>query len=60
MKFRDREVELGEGELLVVPSGVEHRSVAREERWILLFEPMSTVNTGEIQHALRNEQPDWI
>jgi mannose-6-phosphate isomerase-like protein (cupin superfamily) len=46
IELRDRTVELGEGELLVVPRGVEHRPVADEEAWILLFEPATTVNTG--------------
>jgi len=43
MEFRDRTVVLGPGELIVVPRGVEHRPVADHE---LLFEPASTVNTG--------------
>jgi mannose-6-phosphate isomerase-like protein (cupin superfamily) len=46
MQFRDREVPLREGEMLVVPRGVEHRPVADEEVSVLLFEPASTVNTG--------------
>jgi mannose-6-phosphate isomerase-like protein (cupin superfamily) len=46
MQFRDRTVELREGELIIVPRGVEHRPVAREEAHVLLFEPASTRNTG--------------
>jgi mannose-6-phosphate isomerase-like protein (cupin superfamily) len=46
MEFRDRSVELREGEMLVVPRGVEHRPVAREEVCVMLFEPAATVNTG--------------
>jgi len=46
MEFRDREVWLEEGELIVVPRGVEHRPVADEEVSVLLFEPASTLNTG--------------
>ena len=46
MEYRDRSVELHEGELLVVPRGVEHRPVAEKECSILLFEPAATVNTG--------------
>lgn len=49
MEFRDRVVELGEGELLVVPRGVEHRPVAPEEAEIVLFEPASTLNTGNVR-----------
>ena len=48
MKFRDREVRLDEGELLIVPRGVEHLPVAAEEAWVLFFEPKGTVNTGNV------------
>jgi len=52
MEFRDRHVWLEEGEFLIVPRGVEHRPVAEEEAEVLLFEPASTLNTGN----LRNER----
>jgi mannose-6-phosphate isomerase-like protein (cupin superfamily) len=48
IEFRDRHVRLQEGEFIVVPRGVEHRPVAEEEAWILLFEPASTLNTGNV------------
>jgi mannose-6-phosphate isomerase-like protein (cupin superfamily) len=60
MEFRDRAVVLREGELLVVPRGVEHRPVAEEEVWLLLFEPAATVNTGSAGGALTVAQPAWI
>ncbi len=47
MELRDRALELGEGQLVVVPRGVEHRPVADEECCVLLFEPAGTVNTGD-------------
>jgi mannose-6-phosphate isomerase-like protein (cupin superfamily) len=51
MEFRDRTVELGEGELIVVPRGVEHRPVAADgEVSLMLFEPASTLNTGNVQN----------
>jgi GrpB-like predicted nucleotidyltransferase (UPF0157 family)/mannose-6-phosphate isomerase-like protein (cupin superfamily) len=50
MEFRDRHVWLGEGEFLVVPRGVEHRPVAEEEAHVLLFEPASTLNTGNVRN----------
>jgi mannose-6-phosphate isomerase-like protein (cupin superfamily) len=50
IEFRDRTVELGPGELLVVPRGVEHRPVADEEVELLLFEPAATRNTGNVVH----------
>src|SRR4051812_10058506 len=46
MEFRDRTVDLAEGEMLCVPRGVEHRPVADREVSVLLFEPAATVNTG--------------
>ena len=52
MEMRDRTVILEEGELFVVPRGVEHRPVADGEAHVLLFEPAGTVNTGN----LRNER----
>ena len=48
IEFRDKTVWLEEGEFIVVPRGVEHRPVADEEAWILLFEPASTLNTGNV------------
>lgn len=48
MEFRDRSVVLEEGEFLIVPRGVEHRPVADEEVEVILFEPLSTVNTGDV------------
>lgn len=50
MELRDRDIWLEEGELLVVPRGVEHRPVAEEEVDVLLFEPASTLNTGNVQN----------
>ncbi len=50
IEFRDRAVTLGPGELLVVPHGVEHRTVADEETEVLLFEPAATRNTGNVVH----------
>lgn len=48
MEFRDRNVELNEGDFLIVPKGVEHRPNASEEVWVMLFEPASTLNTGNV------------
>ena len=47
MEFRDRTVRLRQGEFLIVPKGVEHRPVAEREARVMLFEPVSTVNTGD-------------
>ncbi len=48
MEFRDRHEWIEEGEFMVVPRGVEHRPVADEECWVVLFEPASTLNTGNL------------
>ena len=60
VQFRVRTVELGEGEIIVVPRGVEHRPVADEEVSVLLFEPASTLNTGNAGGDKTVAQPDWI
>ncbi len=48
LEFRDHVEEIGEGEMVVVPRGLEHRPVADEECHILLFEPAGTRNTGNL------------
>lgn len=60
LEFRDRAVELEEGEFLVVPRGVEHRPVAAEEVHVVLIEPATTVNTGNIRNGHTVASPDWI
>jgi mannose-6-phosphate isomerase-like protein (cupin superfamily) len=50
MEFRDRHVWVEEGEFLIVPRGVEHRPVAEQEAHVLLFEPASTLNTGDVRN----------
>ena len=50
MDFRDRSVWIEEGEFIVVPRGVDHRPVAEKEAHVLLFEPASTLNTGDVQN----------
>lgn len=51
IELRDRNVALGPGELFIVPAGVEHRPVAREEVHLLLIEPTGTPNTGDSRTA---------
>jgi mannose-6-phosphate isomerase-like protein (cupin superfamily) len=52
MEFRNKTVLIHEGEFIIVPRGVEHKPVAEEEVELLLFEPASTLNTGNIQNDL--------
>jgi mannose-6-phosphate isomerase-like protein (cupin superfamily) len=56
MEFRDRDVWLEEGEFLIVPRGVEHRPVADVEAQVLLFEPATTLNTGNVRNELTTEE----
>jgi mannose-6-phosphate isomerase-like protein (cupin superfamily) len=48
MEFRDKTVTLNEGEMIIVPKGVEHRPVAEQEVWVMLFELATTLNTGNV------------
>jgi mannose-6-phosphate isomerase-like protein (cupin superfamily) len=52
MHFRDKIITVNEGEFLIVPHGVEHKPVANEEVHIMLFEPATTVNTGNIENDM--------
>lgn len=60
MDFRDHTVEVREGEMIVVPKGVEHRPRADEEVHIILFEPVSTLNTGNVQNEMTVTDLEWI
>lgn len=50
MRFRDREVQVGPGEFLIVPRGVEHQPVAEDECEVVLLEPRTTLNTGNVRN----------
>ena len=58
--FRDGKVTLNEGEMFVVPKGVEHKPVADQECHILLFEPVGTVNTGRVVDEKTVTHTEWI
>lgn len=57
---QQRDVWLEEGEFIVVPRGVEHRPVADEEAEVLLFEPASTLNTGNVQDEFTVPKLEWL
>ena len=59
IQLRDRDLWLREGEFAVIPRGVEHRPVASEEVHVLLLEPKTTVNTGNVQDE-RTRPAEWI
>src|SRR4051794_23912244 len=60
MELRDRAIEMNEGDMLIVPRGVEHRPVAKEEVWVMLFEPASTLNTGNVENEKTKHVLDKI
>ena len=60
MEFRDREVWIEEGEFIVVPRGVQHRPVAEEEASVMLFEPATTLNTGNVTGEMTVVELDRI
>jgi len=50
MELRDRNIDLKTGQFVIVPRGVEHRPVAERECQVMLFEPASTLNTGDVRN----------
>lgn len=60
IEFRDDKVHLREGEMFVVPRGVEHRPVAPGECHVLLVEPAGVVNTGEVLSELTADSDRWV
>ena len=60
LEFRDKMVEVNEGEMIVVPIGVEHRPIAEEEVWIMLFEPAKIKHTGEVKSDLTVDKYEKI
>jgi mannose-6-phosphate isomerase-like protein (cupin superfamily) len=60
IEFRDKTEWLEPGEFIVVPRMVEHRPVADEEAWILLFEPASTLNTGNVENEMTMHELDRV
>ena len=60
IEFRDRTVTVREGELCVVPRGVEHKPVAREECHVMIIEPGGVINTGDAASDLTAPNDQWI
>ena len=53
-------VTLEEGEMLIIPKGIEHKPIAKEEVWVLLFEPSNIKHTGDVKHELTKESFERI
>ena len=60
LEFEDGAVTLEPGEFYIVPRGVEHRPVAQEEVHLLMFEPASTLNTGNVRSDRTVDKPERI
>jgi mannose-6-phosphate isomerase-like protein (cupin superfamily) len=60
IKLRDRDILLREGEFVIIPKGVEHLPIAEEEAHVLLLEPKTTLNTGNLQNERTVSNPDQI
>ena len=60
IKLRDRDVVLEEGECVIVPRGVEHKPVVEDEVHVLLFEPVGTLNTGNVRNDRTLEDLEHI
>ncbi len=60
IKLRDRDIWLHEGEFAIIPKGVEHLPIADEEAQILLLEPKSTLNTGNVQDEFTVADPERL
>ncbi len=60
IKLRDGDLWLEPGELAIIPHGVEHKPVAEDEVHVVLLEPESTLNTGNVREERTVEAPAWI
>ncbi len=60
IEFKEKTIELNEGEMYVVPKGIEHRPFAENECKIMLIEPKGVINTGENEGELTAENDIWI
>ncbi len=62
MEFRDRTEVVKEGEMIIVPRGVEHNPYTKggEEVWVMLFEPAATLHTGAVEHERTHNDQQWI
>jgi mannose-6-phosphate isomerase-like protein (cupin superfamily) len=59
IRLRERDLTIGEGEFVIIPKGVEHLPVAEEEVQVLLIEPKTTLNTGDVRNE-RTVEAEWI
>jgi mannose-6-phosphate isomerase-like protein (cupin superfamily) len=60
IELEEKEIVLHEGECVVIPKGVLHKPKAESECWIMLFEPIETINTGDLENEKTVKNPEWI
>jgi len=60
IKLRDHDIHLDEGECVVIPKGVEHIPIAEDEVHVMLLEPKTTINTGDVQNERTVTGEQWI
>ena len=60
MEFKDKTIDVSPGEFIIVPRGIEHKPVAKDEVHILLFEPSSTRNTGNVENERTRNKREKI
>ncbi|HEY7357049.1 MAG TPA: cupin domain-containing protein [Ktedonobacterales bacterium] len=60
IRLRDQDIHLEPGEFVIIPKGVEHLPIATEEVQMLLLEPKTTLNTGDVQNERTVSNPEWI
>ena len=59
IRLRERDLTIGEGEFVIIPKGVDHLPVAEEEVQVLLIEPKTTLNTGDVRNE-RTVEAEWV
>ena len=60
MKLRDGDLQVSEGEFVIIPRGMEHMPVADDECWIMLLEPRTTLNTGNVVEERTKTEDEWV
>jgi len=60
IELEDKILTLSEGDMTIIPRGVEHKPIAEKEVWVMLFEPMCTKHTGEVEHELTQTEMEKI
>ena len=57
---KEREISLSGGEFLIIPKGIEHMPVAKSEVWLMMVEPKTTVNTGDVEDDRTQTEVEWV